>query len=69
MDPKSNGKISVVSFTYIMLTNMVGCLIAIALFFVIKPGIQHHLSKKMIIMIIEIIIVILIAPHIIKISL
>ncbi|XP_034316152.2 excitatory amino acid transporter [Magallana gigas] len=45
LDPKSNGKISVVSFTYIMLTNMVGCLIAIALFFVIKPGSESPLVE------------------------
>uniref|UniRef100_K1Q5Y5 Amino acid transporter n=1 Tax=Magallana gigas TaxID=29159 RepID=K1Q5Y5_MAGGI len=38
LDPKSNGKISVLTFTYILLTNMLGCLIAIALFYVIKPG-------------------------------
>jgi Na+/H+-dicarboxylate symporter len=38
LDPKSNGKISAIAFTYIMLTNILGCVIAVALFYVIKPG-------------------------------
>uniref|UniRef100_A0A8W8IG80 Amino acid transporter n=1 Tax=Magallana gigas TaxID=29159 RepID=A0A8W8IG80_MAGGI len=45
LDPKSNGKISVLTFTYILLTNMLGCLIAIALFYVIKPGSESPLVE------------------------
>lgn len=45
LDPKSNGKISVVAFTYILLTNVLGCLIAIALFYVIQPGSESPLVE------------------------
>lgn len=45
LDPKSNGKISVLTFTYILLTNLLGCLIAIALFYVIKPGSESPLVE------------------------
>nr|XP_022336994.1 excitatory amino acid transporter-like [Crassostrea virginica]XP_022336995.1 excitatory amino acid transporter-like [Crassostrea virginica] len=45
LDPKSNGKISAVAFTYILLTNILGCVIAIALFYVIKPGSNSPLQK------------------------
>ncbi|XP_048730939.2 excitatory amino acid transporter-like [Ostrea edulis] len=45
LDPKSNGKISVIAFTYILLTNILGCVIAVALFYVIKPGSESPLIK------------------------
>ncbi|XP_062575549.1 excitatory amino acid transporter-like [Saccostrea cucullata] len=45
LDPKSNGKVSAIAFIYILLTNILGCVIAIALFYVIKPGSESPLSK------------------------
>ncbi|XP_061178438.1 excitatory amino acid transporter-like [Saccostrea echinata] len=45
LDPKSNGKVSAIAFIYILLTNILGCVIAIALFYVIKPGSDSPLSK------------------------
>ncbi|XP_061169451.1 excitatory amino acid transporter-like [Saccostrea echinata] len=38
LDPKSNGRVGMISITYIFLTNMMGCLIAITLVYIIKPG-------------------------------
>lgn len=39
LDPKSNGKISGVAFVYIVLTNILGCVLGGALSLAIKPGI------------------------------
>ncbi|XP_062587358.1 excitatory amino acid transporter 1-like, partial [Saccostrea cucullata] len=38
MDPKSNGRISALSFGYIIITNTIGAIIAILLFLIIQPG-------------------------------
>ena len=38
MNPKTNGRLSVVSFCYILLSVAVGAVIAIILFFLIEPG-------------------------------
>ena len=38
MDPKSNGKVSVLSLVYILVTNMFGVLLALALFFSFNIG-------------------------------
>ncbi|XP_078329751.1 excitatory amino acid transporter-like isoform X2 [Crassostrea virginica] len=38
LDPKSNGRVGMISFTYIILTNMMGCAVGISLFYIIKPG-------------------------------
>ncbi|XP_056014314.1 neutral amino acid transporter A-like isoform X2 [Ostrea edulis] len=38
MDPKSNGRISAVSFCYILVSVAIGAIIAIILFFVFQPG-------------------------------
>ncbi|CAC5409720.1 unnamed protein product [Mytilus coruscus] len=38
LDPKSNGKISLVSLGYIMLTNFLGCLVGSILCVIIRPG-------------------------------
>ncbi|XP_062605317.1 excitatory amino acid transporter 1-like [Saccostrea cucullata] len=37
-DLKSNGRVGLVSITYILLTNSMGCIIAITLIYIIKPG-------------------------------
>ncbi|XP_056014300.1 excitatory amino acid transporter-like isoform X2 [Ostrea edulis] len=38
MDPRSNGRISALSFGYIVITNTIGAVIAIVVFLVIRPG-------------------------------
>ncbi|XP_061197901.1 excitatory amino acid transporter 2-like [Saccostrea echinata] len=38
MDPKSNGRISALSFGYIVITNTIGAIIAILVFLIIQPG-------------------------------
>ncbi|ESP04139.1 hypothetical protein LOTGIDRAFT_136803 [Lottia gigantea] len=38
LDPKSSGKVSIVSLSYIILTNAVGSLLALAVTFAIQPG-------------------------------
>ncbi|XP_061169455.1 excitatory amino acid transporter-like [Saccostrea echinata] len=38
LEPKSNGRIGLISITYILLTNMLGCVIAIILIYTINPG-------------------------------
>ena len=38
MDPKSNGKVSILSLVYILVTNMFGVLLALALFFSFNIG-------------------------------
>ncbi|XP_062591866.1 excitatory amino acid transporter-like [Saccostrea cucullata] len=38
LDPKSNCRIGLISITYILLTNLMGCMIAITLIYIIKPG-------------------------------
>ncbi|XP_022339439.2 neutral amino acid transporter A-like [Crassostrea virginica] len=44
MNPKTNGRLSVVSFCYILLSVAVGAVIAIILFFLIEPGSSISLS-------------------------
>ncbi|XP_062605325.1 excitatory amino acid transporter 1-like [Saccostrea cucullata] len=41
LDPRSNGRIGLISITYILLTNLMGCVVAITLFYIIKPGKAH----------------------------
>lgn len=38
LDPKSNGKISAISFVYILLTNILGCVLGVVLCLILKPG-------------------------------
>ncbi|XP_048781372.2 excitatory amino acid transporter-like [Ostrea edulis] len=38
MDPRSNGRISALSFGYIVITNTIGAVIAIVVFLIIQPG-------------------------------
>ena len=39
MDPKSNGKVSVVCLVYIMIDNCIGTIIGTAVSLIIKPGV------------------------------
>ncbi|KAK7090118.1 excitatory amino acid transporter 1-like [Littorina saxatilis] len=38
LDPKANGKISAVAFAYIVITNIIACVVAVVLCLLIKPG-------------------------------
>ena len=38
MDPKSNGKVSILALVYVLVTNMFGVLMALALFFSFNIG-------------------------------
>ncbi|KAK7098760.1 excitatory amino acid transporter-like [Littorina saxatilis] len=49
LDPKCNGKVSAVALTYLMATNCISCVVAIAMAFAIKPGLgveQTEVSEK-----------------------
>ncbi|XP_064635486.1 excitatory amino acid transporter-like [Lineus longissimus] len=50
MDPKSNGKISLLSFLYIVMTNIISCALGVTLCLLIKPGsgvVTNELLDKM----------------------
>lgn len=40
MDPKSNGRVSALSFGYIVITNTIGAIMAVVVFLLIQPGTQ-----------------------------
>ena len=48
LDPKSNGKISMVAILYVVSSNTVGVLVGLIMYFIIKPGtrliyvVYHH---------------------------
>ena len=42
LDPKSNGKVSLVGFTYIFITNTIGALIGLAGAMIAQPG-KHYI--------------------------
>lgn len=44
LDPKANGKISMVSFVFIFLTNMVGAILGILSYVAFKPGVGSSMS-------------------------
>jgi Na+/H+-dicarboxylate symporter len=44
MDPRSNGRISAMSFGYIVITNTIGAVIAIVVFLVIQPGTYMYME-------------------------
>lgn len=46
MDPKSNGRISGMSLGYIIITNSIGAVIAIAVFLIIQPGKHIEVSSS-----------------------
>ena len=38
MDPRANGKISLIAFIYIFLTNLLGALLGVLAYIIFKPG-------------------------------
>ena len=47
LDPKSNGKISMVAILYVVSSNTVGVLVGLIMYFIVKPGnIQMNLFMK-----------------------
>lgn len=46
LDLRSNGKMSAIAFSYILVTTILGCLIAIAIFYIIKPGKLRHINPE-----------------------
>ena len=45
MDPKSNGKVSMLALAYVLVTNLFGVLMALALFFSFSIGKIYYLSN------------------------
>ena len=45
LDPKSNGKVSAVGFTYIFITNTIGALIGLAGGLIAQPGNKRSIGK------------------------
>ena len=41
LDPKSNGKISMVAILYVVSSNTVGVLVGLIMYFIVKPGDIH----------------------------
>ena len=40
LDAKSNGKMTLIAFSYVLPTNIIACILAVVLCFLIKPGIH-----------------------------
>lgn len=46
LDPKANGKISAVSFAYIIITNILACILGVVLSIIMKPGVGGIMSTE-----------------------